>query len=595
MRPRTKRALLAVGVLAGAGAGWGAVATASAIGGWSAFVARYLCSGVFVAGRTPDAILADDLKGADRLRIDLDRDARSVTVGALGIERQAVYRDGLGCALAIDATAAQLRGAPAPPAHATAVEHADLEWPLGERVSLADLPAGVDERRLSGAVDAAFAGPNAGGTRAVVVVERGRIVAERYAPGFSATTVFPGYSMSKSVTGALVGMLVGRGLLAVDEPAPVAAWREPGDDRAAITLDQLLHMTSGLAWDGQVSDPRSDENAALHRERDIAAFASGKPLAAAPGTLWRYSSGTSSIVSRIADDAIARSGEEPVYFPRRALFEPIGMDSAIFEIDGAGTHAGGFGAHATARDWARFGLLLLDDGVWRGERILPEGWRAYMAVPAAAAPFGAYGAHAWTNARGWKPLLPRDAIFAWGFGEQWIAVVPSREAVIVRLGWNPAIGTWDEERFVAGVLQALSPEPLPVPDGRIVFVLRGLRSDQGKMLCFLQPSADTWPDSFVRWTQAPIRDGEARCTFAGVEPGTYAISSFHDENASGRIEMLLGLLRREGVATSAPASTRGSPSFVDAKFAYAGGDLEVGGEVRYPRIVPAARAAGSSG
>lgn len=593
MRQRTKRALLAAGALVVVGAVWGAVATARAIGGWSAFAARYLCSGVFVAGRSPDAILADDLKGAERLRIDLDRAARSVTVGALGVERQAVYRDGLGCTLVIDATAARLRRAAAPPARATATARADLEWPLGERVSLADLPAGVDARRLSEVVAAAFAGPNAGGTRAVVVVYRGRIVAERHASGFSAATVFPGYSMSKTVTGALVGMLVGRGLLAVDEPAPVGAWHGPGDGRADVTLGQLLHMTSGLAWDGRATDPRSDESAALHGVRDVAAFAAGKPLAAAPASVWKYSSGTSSIVSRVTDDAVARSGEEPVYFPRRALFERIGMDSAVFEIDGAGTHAGGFGVHATARDWARFGLLLLDDGVWRGERILPEGWRAYMATPSAAAPFGAYGAHVWTNARGWKPLLPRDALFAWGFGEQWIAVVPSRDAVIVRLGWNPAIGTWDEERFVADVLQALSPAPLPPPEGRIVFVLRGLRSDDGRMLCFLQPSADTWPDSFVRWTRASIEGGEARCTFAGVEPGTYAISSFHDENADGRLEMLLGFLRREGAATSAPASTRGAPSFADAAFAYPGGDLEVGGEVRYPRLLSPPRAAGS--
>lgn len=229
--------LLAAGVLLVAGGIVVGVGTARAIGGWSAFVARYLCSGVFVAGRSPDAILADELKGADRLRIDVDADAQSVTVGALGVERQAVYRSGLGCALVGDATAAELRAVPEPPPRVARTD-TDDEWPQGERVSLASLPAGVDERRLSAAIDAAFAGPNGGGTRAVLVVHHGRIVAERYAEGFSARTVFPGYSMSKTVTGTLVGMLVGRGLVAVDEAASVGTWRDPADGRAAITLAQ---------------------------------------------------------------------------------------------------------------------------------------------------------------------------------------------------------------------------------------------------------------------------------------------------------------------------------------------------------------------
>lgn len=586
MRKRTKRVLLGAGVVAAACVACGAVVVAGAIGGWSAFVARYLCNGVFVAGRSPDEILASDLKGASRLRIDVDRDAGSVTVGTLGIERQAVHRDGLGCALVIDVAADELRRVPPPPAHAAAPADpgADLEWPAGERDGRADVLPSIDVPRLAEVVSAAFAGPDGAGTRAVIVALRGRIVAEQYRPGFSASTVFPGYSMSKSVTAALVGTLVGRGLVAVDAPVPVAAWRAPGDGRGAVTLDQLLHMTSGFAWNGRATDLRSDENASMHRMRDIAAFAAAKPLAATPGSTWAYSTGTSSIVARVVDDAVVRSGEDPVYFPRRALFDPLGMTSAVFEIDGAGTHAGGFGVHATARDWARFGVLLANDGVWRGARVLPAGWTTYMATPSAAAPFGAYGAHTWTNARGWKPKLPRDAFFAVGYGEQWIAVVPSRAAVIVRLGWNPGIGTWDEEQFVADVLHALSPEPLPAPSGRITFAARGLRSDDGRLLCFLQPSAATWPDSFVRWARAPVRGGAARCEFAGVDPGTYAVSSFHDENADGRLDMALGFLPREGVATSAPKETR-RPSFAEASFVYDGADLEVGGEVRYPRLL----------
>ena len=371
MRTRTRRILVVGGSLAAVAAGYGVHRTLDSVRSWSGVIARTLCESVFVAGRDPADVLAGDWKGADALRIDVDRADGSVTVGALGIRRRAIHRDGLGCTLLVDTTEDDLRRATPPRPAAPSRLAADREWPAGEQVSLRGLPDTIDGARLAAALDRAFTGENAGRTRAVVVVLGDRIVAERYAPGSSAATRFAGYSMSKSVTGALVGVLVGRGLVAVAEPAPVAAWQTAGDARAAITLDALLHMTSGLEWRENPYDTTSDGSFALHRARDIAAHATAKPLAAAPGTSWNYSTGTSSILARVIDDAVARAGEEPVFFPSRALFAPIGMQSAVFELDASGTHAGGFGVHATARDWARFGVLLRDGGVWVDERIPP--------------------------------------------------------------------------------------------------------------------------------------------------------------------------------------------------------------------------------
>jgi CubicO group peptidase (beta-lactamase class C family)/uncharacterized protein (DUF2141 family) len=583
MRTRTKGILLIGGALTAVAVGYGVHRLRESTHVWSAILARSLCENVFVAGRDPSDVLATDWKGA-ALRVDVDRAAGAVTAGALGVKQRAIHRDGLGCTLVVGTTEDELRRATPPRPITPPLDAPDRAWPAGEAVSLRDLPASVDARRLDGALDRAFSGENADRTRAVVVVVGDRIVAERYAAGFSAATRLPGYSMSKTVTAALVGVLVGRGLLDVGKPAPIAAWHASGDPRAAITLDALLHMTSGLEWRENPFDTTSDGTVALHRGGDVAAHAIAKPLASAPATLWSYSTGTSSIVARVIDDTVQQAGEKPVFFPAHALFDRIGMRSAEFALDAAGTHAGGHGVHATARDWARFGMLLRDDGVWQRARILPAGWTAYLARPSPVAPFGAYGAHAWTNAGGWMPALPRDAFFARGFGEQWIAVVPSRDAVIVRLGWNPSIMTWDEERFVADVLAALSPAPLPTVDGTILFHARDLRGDAGHVLCFLQPSAASWPDGLLRWARGDVRGGEATCAFAGVAPGTYAISAFHDENADGMLQRTLGIWPREGVGSSATTATGGTPTFADASFAYDGGVREVEGRFRYSRL-----------
>lgn len=205
--------------------------------------------------------------------------------------------------------------------------------------------------------------------------------------------------MTKSVTNALVGILIGQRRLSLDATRLLPEWRASGDPRGAIAIDHLLRMSSGLRFDEVMASPRSDVMRMLFQRGDAAGFAAAKPLAHAPGTRWQYSSATTNILARVMRHAL-QDDEAYLAFPRRALFEPIGMASAVMETDAAGTFIGSSYMHATARDWARFGQLYLQDGVWAGTRVLPDGWVAYTTTPALADDAGRYGAHVWLHVPG---------------------------------------------------------------------------------------------------------------------------------------------------------------------------------------------------
>nr|WP_255216756.1 serine hydrolase [Pseudenhygromyxa sp. WMMC2535] len=380
--------------------------------------------------------------------------------------RTAVYRDNLGCTLAIEVEEDELR------AQAELFEarpdRSAQPWPVGDVVDETPAP-GVDYGVLDAAIDAAFAEPDPDKlalTRAVVVIYGDQLIAERYAEGVTKDSPLLGWSMTKSVGATLVGILQGEGKLDVKAPAPVPAWQ--GDERAAITLENLLHMSSGLEF-AEVYGPLSDATTMLFESHDAASVAIDKPLIAEPGTLWSYSSGTSNIISWIARQAVEAEGGWEAYatLPRRALFDPVGMRTAIYEPDPSGTFMGSSFMYASARDWARFGLLYLHDGVWQGERVLPEGWVEYAATPAPAAPMREYGAQIWLNqgkpedpSERRFPSAPRDVIQASGFQGQAVVIVPSRDAVIVRLGMTHDRSAFDLDAFIASVLAAL-PEPEP--------------------------------------------------------------------------------------------------------------------------------------
>jgi CubicO group peptidase (beta-lactamase class C family) len=434
------------------------------------FAAKTICSGVFVSGRSAKDVLQKDVAPvvffSRTIRVNEDPADKTVAASLAGyFAKQALYRNGCGCTLLpTPASRYTIHRSPVDFEDRTPDLPEDVSWPLGTATDFDTIPIGVDRERLQAAVSDAFTEPVTGTsrqTRAVVVVYRGRLIAERYAEGFDRSMPLAGWSMSKSVINALVGILVYKGKLNLYDPAPVPEWQAAGDPRNDITLDQLLRMTSGLRF-REVYTPPSDVTEMLFQRHDFGAAAASKPLEAAPGDNWHYSSGTSNIIARIIRRAVEPDYGHSVSFVRRELFNRLGMRSAIVELDPSGTIVGSSYTFATARDWARFGLLYLQDGIWQGRRILPPGWVDYSRKPSPPAPQGQYGAHFWLNAgdaentrrRRW-PALPTDMLVAWGFQGQFLVIIPSKDLVLVRLGLNKKPEDWNLERFVSGVTAAL--------------------------------------------------------------------------------------------------------------------------------------------
>ncbi|RXT48694.1 serine hydrolase domain-containing protein [Bradyrhizobium betae] len=443
---RRRKIILATTAIACAGLALGAARARDVPKVATGFIADILCSETFVSGLDPRRDLdetTDAMPGVGLLTwamdYQVDRARKDVTVTLFGIGRShAVYREGLGCTLE--------HGAPL----------VDVALPPDDRqpALLPEIagPAVVPPQsaELSAALDRAFtepAQPPYRRTRAIVVMKAGRIIAERYADGIGPETPLLGFSMTKSVISALSGILVRQAKLKLDGPAPVAAWQNPEDPRNAITVDQLLRHTAGIALGSSLQASLGSAlepiNAMKFAEGDMASFAERAPLATAPGMAWNYHDGNFLILAHLIRNAAGGKPADALAFARRELFAPLGMHHVTLQLDGAGTIEGSSEMLASARDWARFGQLYLNDGVAGGRRILPEGWVNYSATATPNAWVG-IGAGFWTNQgnsfgakfraeHGW----PRDAFFAKGTIGQYTIVIPSEQLVIVRLGRSP--------------------------------------------------------------------------------------------------------------------------------------------------------------
>lgn len=443
---RRRKILLLAASIACAGLALGAVRAQDMPKVATGFVADILCAETFVSGldtRRNFSETNDAMPGTSLITwamdYQVDRVRKDVTVTLFGIGRsRAVYREGLGCTLEQGAAIADV------------TVPADDRQPalLPEIAGPAIAPPQSPE--LAAALDRAFAEsarPPYRRTRAIVVMKAGRIIAERYVDGIGPETPLLGFSMTKSVISALIGVLVRQGKLRLDGPAPVVAWKDPDDPRHAITVDQLLRHTAGLALGSSLQASLGSAFEPVNRmkfvETDMAAYAASIRLETTPGTAWNYHDGNFLILSHLIRVATGGKPADALRFARRELFGPLGMRHVVLQLDGSGTIEGSTEMLASARDWARFGQLYLNDGVAGGKRILPEGWVSYTATPTPNAWVG-IGAGFWTNQgdsfgaklrveHGW----PRDAFFAKGTIGQYTIVIPSEKLVIVRMGRSP--------------------------------------------------------------------------------------------------------------------------------------------------------------
>jgi CubicO group peptidase (beta-lactamase class C family) len=414
--------------------------------GWVSFpfMAGYgtkvMCSAVFDGGRKEQQVRDQDLSAYMMRMADfhINYVDSSVTGSIFGFgKRKAIYRNGLGATLVSELSEKNIRSQrfnlPAKPIANTDT----IPWPMGDK--LCDtFPAAIDRLKLQSAMKKVFMEEDTilpVHTRAVIVVYDGQLIAEHYADGFSAKTKLAGWSMTKTVTGALIGILVRQGKLLVGTPAPVPEWRTAGDPRHAITIENLLQQRSGLEFD-EIYYRASDATRMLFQKSDMAAYAASHSLKFQHGSVFHYSSGNSNILSGI----IRRTVGDSLYvsFPYKELFYKLGMYSAVMEPDPSGTFVGSSYMYANARDWARLGLLFLDDGVMNNERILPKDWVAKSTMPVSSDKRG-YGYQIWLNTGSDSsvkhyPSAPSDMFYADGFESQLIFVIPSKKLVIVRLG-----------------------------------------------------------------------------------------------------------------------------------------------------------------
>ncbi|HVY61033.1 MAG TPA: serine hydrolase, partial [Planctomycetota bacterium] len=410
---RRNRVLQVVALALVATLGCGAYVGIPAMRAAAGYAAKIACTAVYVANRDIADVQREDLAFlpmSSWIHLELDRSESAVTARLGPVSQRAICRQELGSTLVLGPHASAIHGEPV-------LAFGHLMAP----------PPPPSIAALGPVLDRAFAEPDPKHprrTRAVVVVHHDQVVGQRYAPGFESSMPLLGWSMSKSVLSALIGIRVRQGKLKISDPPGCPEWSAPGDPRAAITIDHLLHMSSGLAWEERYA-PGADPVNMLFLSPDNAAYAAAKPLAHPPGSFWQYSSGTSNILARALRQTFG--GDETAYraFPRKELFSKLGF-TGFMELDASGTFVASSFTYMSARDWANFGLLYLHDGVAPdGTRILPEGWVAYTRTPAPAAPKGRYGAQFWLNAGSpghpedrAMPRLPTDLFYCAGFQDQ---------------------------------------------------------------------------------------------------------------------------------------------------------------------------------
>lgn len=414
----------------------------------SGFSAKSMASGHFIDGRNLETIQQgdNDIPKVDWASNKIDDGKKFTTATVYGLkERKAIYREGLGATLINDdfdvtkpyEVPKRTKG------------NNNLPFPYGNLEPKDTIFEHIDYNRLQKAVDNAFdkKGQKKIRTRSVIVIYKDKIIAEKYADGFNKNSKILGWSMTKSITATYFGILQKQGKINIMNPAPIAEWKN--DDRSKITINDLLHMNSGLEWEedyGKISDVTK----MLFQAEDMTQSQIEKPAKYKPNTHWYYSSGTTNLLSGILRKQF-KTHQEYLNFWYNSLFDKIGMNSALIETDMSGNFVGSSYGWATTRDWSKFGLLYLHKGNWNGETIFEESWAKYASTPTNTSN-GRYGAQFWLNAGGYFPDVPKDMYYCSGFQGQMVAIFPSHDLVIVRMGLSE---DFDFNGFLSDVVGSL--------------------------------------------------------------------------------------------------------------------------------------------
>ena len=416
------------------------------------YAAKNLCSDVFLSNRKPEDVEAIDLNFSfikyTKNRVNYDE--KSVTSHFLWGKSKAIYRPGFGVTLLRGISEENLRKSRYPSGGEPGYSQDTIKWPLGNILPVKN--TGIDTTKLN-AIARKLITDNAykGNAFAFMVVHKGVPVAEAYKPQFNQKTRFLSWSMAKSFMNAMVGILVKQGKLDIMQPTGLDEWKN--DERSKITLNDLMQMQSGLRWNEDYGN-RSDVTLMLHCESDMGHFALDRLVAYLAGTHWYYSSGATNIVSYLIRKKFSNDSLYYV-FANNKLFNKIGAPDAVLEVDPTGTRIGSSYLYATARDYARFGLLFENDGVFNGERILPEGWVKYTTTVASASK-GIYGSFFWLNWGRSLPSAPEDMFACDGHDGQHIYILPTQKLVVVVLGYSPTSkGGMDTNGLLKDILGAL--------------------------------------------------------------------------------------------------------------------------------------------
>lgn len=426
----------------------------------SGFTAKNMCSCVFVGGRQPASVEAEELGSFPLSMADytIDSAGQSVTSTVFGMaKKKAIYREGFGCTLVNELSEEAIRKQAAPAIVKEPVQMDSAQWPLGNKAATY-IPANIDFARLSKLCRQEVNKTNQQQqheTRALLVVYDGRLIVENYAPGFNKDSRMLGWSMAKSITSAMIGLLVKEGKLDAGQPAPVPEWAGTKDKRHSITLENLLQQTSGLGFEENYNKS-SNATIMLFNKADMGGYTASRQLKDAAGTKFYYSSGNSNILSRIIRQTVGDKNYHSFIYD--SLFYKLGMYHTVMEPDASGTMVGSSYVFATAQDWARFGLLYYNNGIVDGEKLFTDDWVTKTSTPSSADTLQQYGYQFWLNGLNKEipsqrkfSAAPADMYYADGYAGQYVFIIPSKKLVIVRLGFK----NFDENELLRRILQCV--------------------------------------------------------------------------------------------------------------------------------------------